>query len=77
MFMVYNILHVGLQPPMLLHQQLSSITTSNCLNLMLKRLFVVTFFLIRAVNVWNQLPNEMVTSNLATSFKIKLDNYYF
>ena len=49
MLMVHNILHeiVGLQPPMFFHQQLSSIARGHDLklfNLMLKRLFVVTFF---------------------------------
>ena len=33
MLMVYNILHVGLQPPMLLHQQLFSITRGHDLKL--------------------------------------------
>jgi len=52
MLMIYNILYenVHLYPPMFFHQQLSSITRGHSLKLfkphmMLKRLFVATFFL--------------------------------
>ena len=34
------------------------------------------FFSVRVINAWNQLPNDVVTSNSTTDFKIKLDNYY-
>ena len=81
MLMVYNILHenIGLQPLMFFHQQLSSITRGQNLKLFkphAQKIVCSNCFSIRVINAWNQLPNEVLTSNSATNFKIKLDNYY-
>ena len=81
MLMVYNILHenIGLQPLMFFHQQLSSITRGHNLKLFkphAQKIVCSNCFSIRVINAWNQLPNEVLTSNSATNFKIKLDNYY-
>ena len=65
---------------MFFHQQLSSITRRHDVKLFKphtqKTVRKLTFFSIRVINAWNKLPNEAVTSNSATNFKIKLDNYY-
>ena len=82
MLMVYNILHknVGLRPLMFFHRQLSSITTGTISKLFKPHAQMIVrsnFFFIRVINTWNQLPNEVVTYDLATNFVIKLDNYYY
>jgi len=81
MLMIYNILHenVGLHPPMFFHQQLSSVTRGHSLKLFkphAQKTVRCNFFSIRSINAWNQLPNEVVTSNSTVNFKIQLDNYY-
>ena len=64
---------------MFFHQQLSNITRGHDLKLFkphAKKFVRSNFFSVRVINAWNQLPNDVVTSNSTTDFKIKLDNYY-
>ena len=74
MLMIYNFLHenVRLYPPIFFHQQLSSETRGHSINT--QKTVRSNFFSIRSINAWNQLPNEIVTSNSATNFKILFDN---
>ena len=64
---------------MFFHQQLSSVTRGHSLKLFkphAQKTVCSNFFSIRLINAWNQLPNEIVTSNSATNFKLLLDNCY-
>ena len=58
--------------------RISRISRGNCLRLGVPRCRLVArknFFSIRVINVWNELPYEIVMAHNVLEFKIKLDKF--
>ena len=79
--MVYSIMqgNVDLHPQILFHLNLSSVTRGHNFKLFkphAQKNVRSKFFSVRTITPWNNLPNEVVTSNSTDNFKIMIDNFY-
>ena len=81
MVMVYNIMqgNVDLQPEIFSHLNFSSVTRGQNFKLFKphsQKNVRSKFFSVRTITPWNNLLNEVVTSNSIDNFKIMIDNFY-
>jgi len=76
--MIYSILdrNVNIEPEVFFHHQLSSTARGHSLKLFephAQNSVHSNFF---SINPWNDLPNEVFTSNSVNNFKILLDRFH-